>query len=470
MQTIKTGVVVALLMAVCYGAFVALNAPEPNLPDELLSEFDWNPEDADLEGLMNIEMPSSDSIATLDIQSPRSDTRAIGTPAAGGFGTFDNQNLKLPTLPSLESTLPTSSNLSLPANPASLGGSQFASSSASLGNPQSSAASGPTLAGLPTLPALPTGTIAAADGPAIALNGSPSNSSTTAQQRKPGIELQSTVAQGQLVSQTKASPATDLSGIQLPLLGGPTASAAGNDSSTKELPALPFAAAREQALEKASAGKLRDALQMLSSYYHSPELNSTQHADLVDLLDALSKEVIYSPRHLVEPPYAVKTTDTIESLSAKYQINSELFARINRLGDSKALIDGSQVKILPGPFRAVVSLGRQELTVFMGELYAGRFPVSFGRDPSPVEGTFEVVDRRRDRTYYGTGGKVIAAGDPRNPYGGYWLNLGQDLCIHGTPEMSSDDLQGAGCISLAPLDAGDVYSILSQSSQISIVR
>lgn len=42
MQTIKTGVVVALLLAVCYGAFVALNAPEPNLPDELLSEFDWN--------------------------------------------------------------------------------------------------------------------------------------------------------------------------------------------------------------------------------------------------------------------------------------------------------------------------------------------------------------------------------------------------------------------------------------------
>lgn len=72
-----------------------------------------------------------------------------------------------------------------------------------------------------------------------------------------------------------------------------------------------------------------------------------------------------------------------------------------------------------------MSIGRQELTVFLGELYAGRFPVSFGKDPSPVEGTFEIVDRRRDRTYYGTGGKVIPAGDPRNPYGGYWLNLGQ---------------------------------------------
>ena len=35
MQTIKTFVVVGLLLAVCYGAFVALNAPEVNIPEEL---------------------------------------------------------------------------------------------------------------------------------------------------------------------------------------------------------------------------------------------------------------------------------------------------------------------------------------------------------------------------------------------------------------------------------------------------
>lgn len=57
--------------------------------------------------------------------------------------------------------------------------------------------------------------------------------------------------------------------------------------------------------------------------------------------------MIYSPCHLVDSPYAVKATDTIESLSAKYQITAELFAAINGLGDSKAMIDGSQVKVLP---------------------------------------------------------------------------------------------------------------------------
>ena len=97
MQTIKTGVVVALLLAVCYGAFVALNAPEPNLPDELLSEFDWNPDDAALEGLMDIEMPSTDSMANLDIQTPQSNPRQdSGSPAASSLGALDSEGLKLP--------------------------------------------------------------------------------------------------------------------------------------------------------------------------------------------------------------------------------------------------------------------------------------------------------------------------------------------------------------------------------------
>ncbi len=433
MQTIKTGVVVALLLAVCYGAFVALNAPEPNLPDELLSEFDWNPDEAGLEGLMNIEMPIGDSIAGFDATSSPPSAAGIQTAGiqnTGGSTPFDTSGLALPTLPSFG----TSTN-------------------------------SPSVVGLPGLPATGSGSVTAADGPAVALGGAPT---TTTTQPPLAFDFQPP-PQGQLVSQTRPTPSVGQAGIKLPLLTNPPTAPAG-ESAAKEQPTLPFATAREQALELASNGKLRDALQILSGYYASPELNSTQHGDLVDLLDALSREVIYSPRHLAEPPYLVTANDTIESLAAKYQISTELLRAVNQLGDSKALVDGSQVKVLPGPFRAEVSLGRQELTIFMGELYAGRFPVSFGKDPSPVEGEFEIVDRRRDRTYYGTGGKVIAAGDSRNPYGGYWLNLGQDLCIHGTPEMSSDDLQGAGCISLAPLDAADVYNILAQSSQVSIVH
>ena len=449
MQTIKTGVVVALLLAVCYGAFVALNAPEPALPDELLSEFDWSPEEAGLENLTSVEMPSAESLA---LQAPASNDLN----ASGGLGTFDASNMSLPTLPT-SNIAPLNNSATAAGAPPSAGtlpnAADLALPSVSLpGFPSGSAGLSSSLS-LPTLPADPTVTQsnfnpqATIDGPSVSLG-----LGTTAQSPSGGASTQ-----GQLIGLKRS--ATD---------------EVDSDSSTgspnQAPPTLPFPDAREQALELAASGKLREALQILTHYYDSPELTSRQHADLVDLLDALSREVIYSPRHLAESPYTVTASDTVETLAQKYQITPELLTAINGLGNSKALINGSQIKVLPGPFRAVVSLSRHELTVFMGDLYAGRFPVSFGIDPSPVEGAYEIIDRRRDRTYYGTGAKVIAANDNRNPYGGYWLNLGQDLCIHGTPEMASDDLQGAGCISLAPLDAADVYNILVQTSQVSIVH
>jgi lipoprotein-anchoring transpeptidase ErfK/SrfK len=117
-----------------------------------------------------------------------------------------------------------------------------------------------------------------------------------------------------------------------------------------------------------------------------------------------------------------------------------------------------------------VNLRREELTVFLGDLYAGRFPLSFGKDPRPKTGVYELVDRRTDRTYYGRNSLSVKPTDPRNPYGGYWMSLGNVMFIHGTAREIASELKDAGCISLAPLDAKHVYSILAKGSQVSIVQ
>lgn len=469
MQTIKTGVVVALLLAVCYGAFVALNTPEPNLPDELLSEFNWSPEDADLGSLTNVEMPVS---APMAVQSAPKNEQS----SSSGLPAFDASHLNLPSLPPLSNNL---SPDSLPSNGYVTGEDASVSPADETGNlPPLPFASTPVppVTGTPAGNASSEGPVAtaAADGPAVSLaagtlatGANLTNPTPTSSSPPPST---GSIPAGQLVSQSRAAGSAANPDGQLPLLSTPANNTGSGGSEKQEQPALPFPAAREQVLELAANGKLREALLTLSRYYDSPELTAEQHSDMIDLLDALSREVIYSPRHLAQEAYTVTASDTVESLARRHQITPELLNAINGLGNSKVLLNGSQVKVLTGPFRAQVSLSRHELTVFMGELYAGRFPVSFGNDPTPVEGAYEVIDRRRDRTYYGTGGKVIGASDNRNPYGGYWINLGQDLCIHGTPEMASDDLEGAGCISLAPLDAADVYNILAQSSQVTIVR
>jgi hypothetical protein len=229
----------------------------------------------------------------------------------------------------------------------------------------------------------------------------------------------------------------------------------------------PLQVAKAQALEKAQRGNLGPALEMMSQYYENVELDYAEHSDLVDLLDALSREVIYSDRPLLGSAVKVSAQDTLQSLSERHRVNPELLAAINKLGDSQALIPNSQLKVLDGPFRAQISLSRGELTIFLGKMYAGRFPVSVSPDNKPPLGTYEIVDRRRDRTFYGTN-VVIPATAPTNPFGGYWLSLGGNLSIHGSPEQVTSDLEGAGCISLAPLDAADVFRILGKGSSVEI--
>ena len=74
----------------------------------------------------------------------------------------------------------------------------------------------------------------------------------------------------------------------------------------------------------------------------------------------------------------------------------------------------------------------------------------------------------QQKSYYGLDGRVIPANDPNNPYGGWWISLGGEVAIHGSPATPSN--QTLGCISLSPQDAKDVYSILSMGSEVAIRR
>ncbi|MEO8268096.1 MAG: hypothetical protein ABI557_00155, partial [Aureliella sp.] len=302
MQTIKTGVVVALLLAVCYGAFVALNAPEPNLPLELLSEFDWTPEEAGLENLTSVEMPTTDSVT---LQAPG----AHDLNPSGGLGSFGASNLGLPTLPNLPAAndaLPNTpgtshfpgngnnsnlSNIGLPSLPSLPGdriGSDTKGGTNNLGHSNS--------LNLPVLSdtggGSPSGTDSSlgADGPAVPLSPGSEvdlpNAYALGTRGESQPQPSGTTTPGQLINHSHPSASGTDPAVQLPLLDGFSKSAVAPGDSNHEQPALPFPTAREQALELASSGKLREALQLLTRYYDSPELNSEQHIDLVDLLDA----------------------------------------------------------------------------------------------------------------------------------------------------------------------------------------
>ncbi len=206
-------------------------------------------------------------------------------------------------------------------------------------------------------------------------------------------------------------------------------------------------------------GRLREALFTLSIFYGSPDVAAADQKKLLDLLDHLAGEVIYSTGHFLEDSHKVARGETLKQIADKHAVPVQLLANINRIENADVLLPGTELKVVTGPFRAEVNLTRSEITLFLGDLYAGRFPMTTGQNPAPAEGTYTILEKKQ-------GAEMSSATE--GAYGDIWIDLGRKMCIHGSPASSADPRNG--CIRLSPVDARDLYGILSQGSPVAIRR
>jgi lipoprotein-anchoring transpeptidase ErfK/SrfK len=232
-----------------------------------------------------------------------------------------------------------------------------------------------------------------------------------------------------------------------------------------------FARALEAAQRELEAGQMADALRQLSQWYGHPQLAPAEQQTLNQLLDQVAGTVVYSTQNLLEPPYEVQPGEKLEDIGDKYNVPWKLLAKINGIDDPAALRPGERLKVVRGPFQAVVSLEKREMTLMTADgSYAGRFKIGIGAEHPPQEGTFPVSEKVVNPVYYGRD-RAIGAEDAANPLGERWIGLGKNMGIHGTnnPEgIGRNDLPGY--ISLSQRDIEDVYDILSLGSRVTIRR
>lgn len=235
--------------------------------------------------------------------------------------------------------------------------------------------------------------------------------------------------------------------------------------------------------------KLVDALFLLSRWSEEGEyLAEEDRVNVMELMDQLAGTVIYSrgffqqesaanaraDANYEEAPtvalrYEVQPGDTLDRIGEMYHVPWQLLAKINGIRDPQKLRAGS-IKVLQGPFDALVDLSEMRLTLFLQGCYAGSFPIGTGRDLTTPEGEFRVRDKTENPTYYGKNGAIDAA-DPENPLGEYWIGLGDHIGIHGTNDPGTiGKAESEGCIRLHPNDVQDVFDILSLDSKVVIVR
>jgi len=222
--------------------------------------------------------------------------------------------------------------------------------------------------------------------------------------------------------------------------------------------------------QKLAAGELAEAHLALSSLYGNPKLPVEMSHQVIDLLDQLAGTVIYSREHYLEDPYTVQPGDTMETIAAKYDVPWQVLARINGVRGPEDLQPGGQLKVIRGPFSAVVDLDKYELTLMLGRRYAGRFPIGVGEDQMRLEGTYTVQGKVPNPPYNGPDG-MIPADDPNNPLGELYIDLGHYVGLHGTNDPGElHRTVGRGTVRLADRDIDDLYGMLSVGSEVVIRR
>ena len=250
----------------------------------------------------------------------------------------------------------------------------------------------------------------------------------------------------------------------------------GIEDQTKDNPSFDiqdFNTAFGQAEQFIEAAEFRAALELLSGFYRNNELSGPQRQRLLPTLDALAGKVIYSDEHhLAGQPYVVGTNESLVDIAAKWKVPAQLIYNVHQKTLKNPLTDiqpGTELKRIPGPFQAEVDLQTKVLTLFLGDLYAGRFPIRVGISGAPQPGKYSVVLKSESgHTWRDSKGMDYPPGSPQNGYGPNWIGLTGSLCIH---EVSDEVTDGHhGCIGLSANDARDVFAILAEESEMTIVR
>lgn len=187
-----------------------------------------------------------------------------------------------------------------------------------------------------------------------------------------------------------------------------------------------------------------------------------------DKLEETAQVIFLSSQpHFLEP-YVVDASDRLEPIARKYQLSWQYLAKLNRVSANR-IREGQRLKVIQGPFAAVVDRQDYSLTIHLKGYFVKRYPVGIGRDNATPTGKFSVLNKVENPQYTDPDGRVIAGDDPSNPLGERWIDLGESYGIHGTIEPESiGQAASRGCIRLGEQDVIEVYDFLVNGSEVVI--
>lgn len=200
----------------------------------------------------------------------------------------------------------------------------------------------------------------------------------------------------------------------------------------------------------------------------SPE--SVNVADWQKKAEDLNIKLLFSnkitPKSVV---YKIKPGDTLNKIARTYKTTAELIMKSNNIVDS-LIVPGREIKVWNAPFNILVSKSQNMLWVKSDEEVFKTYIVSTGKNNSSPVGTFKIINKLPNPTWF-KAGAVVPASSPDNVLGTRWL--GFDLAgygIHGTIEPKELGKQVTqGCVRLQNSDVEELYSYIPVGTEVTII-
>jgi hypothetical protein len=242
-----------------------------------------------------------------------------------------------------------------------------------------------------------------------------------------------------------------------------------------------LASAFKQAKFLRADGKLVEARDLLSDVYLNHRMTHEQRMRLADELEPLSFEILRSHSILEDGQlYEVEPGDVLVKIARPFRVPPEFVMKINGIKRASSIRPRQELKLVQGPFDVLAELAEFELTVLHHGKFVRLFSIGIGtrENPTPT-GLFKVGTKLEKPAYFPTAtdhlrrGSIppggIPSGDPDNPLGSRWIDIGLGYGIHGTNEPDTVGRESSrGCIRLRNEDVEEVYDMLTEGSRVLI--
>jgi len=153
-----------------------------------------------------------------------------------------------------------------------------------------------------------------------------------------------------------------------------------------------------------------------------------------------------------------------------HKITPALIMKINGRKSDPIFI-GQKLKVIRGPFSALVDKSSYRLTIYLEDEAIAEYPIGLGKDNSTPTGDFGVLGKLTEPTYW-VEGAHYDYGDPNNPLGTRWVTFRDGgYGIHGTWEPESIGKQRShGCVRMRNEDVEKFYDLVVKYDSKIIIR